>query len=117
MSKISQWHILGIILFWSFVISLRVESGLLCIIFVVISIFKFKYKISLQSVIAILCIAAPFNPYMVTLQDFPGKPRFVSCCSGMPLRYPEILEEQRQGKCMICRCVGPIIHPKFYWVW
>jgi len=97
-------------------ISFRLTAFVL-LIALAISYFHFlrTSRTRLMRLIFVSFLVAVFLPIDVTLQNFPGPPRFVPLVMGLPTG--EAFAKAKNGEMMLGGCIVRGNEPRWVWVW
>ena len=92
-------------------------TAFVLLIALAISYFHFLYtsRTRLMRVIFVSFLVAVFLPIDVSLQNFPGPPRFVPLVMGLPT--PEAAARASRGEMMLGGCIVSGHEPRWVWVW
>lgn len=92
-------------------------TGFFLLIALAVSYFHFlrSSRTALMRLLFVSFLVAVFLPIDVTLQNFPGPPRFVPLVMGLPTQ--ETFARAEKGEMMLGGCIVRGTEPRWVWVW
>lgn len=116
--RVAAWFSLVLVcMLWGLFTLRREPMDLTLLLAVALCIPAFRRRTALVALLVGAIVLSAFSPVGMTWTVFPGGPRLVRCCPGIPVHYAEAAEAQRLGKCVVCSDVVSGFEPGRYLVW